>query len=187
MNKKDPFQPSINQTPQGFGQKAQNNSDELSKYKGFQSVGKLNSGDIREARNRSEKIKADILVCSTAEELKLVREDFGYLPEEIEWVWVNLLTKREKAQITQMTEQKQTELTLENKPNKQVKELKLEVELDFMTMVRQIKETLISLGHETYTQRKEVMGGIVGEVKNPNDYTDEQWLTIYEKVMKMKK
>ena len=187
MNKKDTFQPSINQTPQGFGQKAQNNSDELSKYKGFQSVGKLNSGDIREARNRSEKIKADILVCSTAEELKLVREDFGYLPEEIEWVWINLLTKREKAQITQMTEQKQTELTLENKPNKAIKELEIEEEIDFMTMVREIKETLISLGHETYTQRKEVMGGIVGEVKNPNDYTDEQWLTIYEKVMKMKK
>lgn len=180
MTKNDTFHPSINETQQGIEQKAQNNQDDLSKYKGFQSVGKLNSSDIREARNRSEKIKGDILACTNNDELKLVREEFGYLPQEIEWVWVHLLTKREKAQITQMTEQNQIELLLQN-------QVIIEDEIDFMDMMRKIKEVLISLGHETDPQRKQAMREITGLDKKLKDYTDEEWLMAYEKVMKMKK
>ena len=180
MNKKDTFHPSINETQQGIESKIQNNQDELSKYKGFQSVGKLNSSDIREARNRSEKIKADILACTNTEELKLVREDFGYLPQEIEWVWVTLLTKREKAQITQMTEQNQTELLLQNQEI-------IEEEIDFLDMVRKIKEVLIGLGHETDPQRKQALKEITGLDKKLKDYSDREWLMAYEKVMKMRK
>ena len=91
----------------------QNNQDDLSKYKGFQSVGKLNSCDIREARNRSEKIKNDILACINNEELKLVKEDFGYLIQEIDWVWKHLLSKEQKAQIKELTKREQTILALE--------------------------------------------------------------------------
>ena len=179
-SEKDPRHTRHHETQQGIEQKAQNNQDELSKYKGFQSVGKLNSSDIREARNRSEKIKADILACTNTEELKLVREEFGYLPQEIEWVWINLLTKREKAQITQMTEQNQLDLLLQNQEI-------IGDEIDFMDMMRKIKEVLISLDHETDPQRKQAMREITGLDKKLKDYTDEEWLMAYEKVMKMKK
>lgn len=89
------------------------NQDDLSKYKGFQKVGQLNSSDIREARNRSEKIKNDILACTNNEELQLVKTDFGYLPKEIKWVWTHLLSKQEQAQIEELTKREQQSLTLE--------------------------------------------------------------------------
>lgn len=106
----------------------QNNQDELSKYKEFQKVGKLNSCDTREARNRSEKIKNDILACTNNEELKLVREDFGYLPKEIDWVWKHLLTKEQKAQIIDLTKREQTTLSLEITQDNWVKETVKKVE-----------------------------------------------------------
>lgn len=84
----------------------------LSCYNSFQSIGKLNSCDIREARNRSEKIKDDILACTNNEELQLVREDFGYTADEIKWVWNNLLTKQQREQIKELTKRKQTQLML---------------------------------------------------------------------------
>lgn len=182
-NINDTQQPCITASQQPIEPKVQNNQDELSKYESFQKVGKLNSCDIREARNRSEKIKNDILASANNEELKLVREDFGYLPQEIEWVWTHLLSKQEKAQIKQMTEQNQTELTLESSNENSPK-------LDFMDIIRENAEILQycwGAKYATKKARKQWYTEFLGEDKPFNQYSDEQILKTYNYLQDFKK
>lgn len=122
QTKKSICHPVTNHTEQGIDEKMEAVKDDLSQYKGFQKVGRLNSCDIREARNRSNKIKNDILASTNNEELKLVREDFGYSPQEINWVWKYLLSKEEKAQIKELTKREQQQLNLENNQNNWVED-----------------------------------------------------------------
>jgi P4 family phage/plasmid primase-like protien len=151
----DRLHPSTIKTHKGLEGFSTAKKESLEKYKEFQSVGKLHSCDIREARNRSEKIKQDILVCTNQEELQLVREDFGYLPREIEWVFHNLLTHQQREQIKELTKRKQTELKLENekKTTRTNYSLNGETTLDFCTMISEMSRILKGLGHQSKESR----------------------------------
>ncbi|WP_342597679.1 AAA family ATPase [Cyanobacterium aponinum UTEX 3222] len=61
------------------------------------------------------------------------------------------------------------------------------IEIDFMAIAREIKQVLFSLGNDTKERRKQAMKEITGLDKNFVDYTDEELLTAYEKVKKLKK
>jgi P4 family phage/plasmid primase-like protien len=125
--------------------------NDLSCYKTFQSIAKVNSCDIREARNRSEKIKADILACTNKEELQLVREDFGYTALEIDWVWNNLLTDQQRKEITELTKREQQELNLENAVNIEEKNSDLDQQiLDLSEVINYDDSIINSLSYDFF-------------------------------------
>ncbi|RMD68580.1 MAG: hypothetical protein D6822_06715, partial [Cyanobacteria bacterium J149] len=61
------------------------------------------------------------------------------------------------------------------------------IEIDFLAMVREIKEILFSLGNDTEARRKEAMREITGLDKKLKDYTDEEWLEAYGKIKKLRR
>ncbi|WP_279327082.1 DNA primase family protein [Crocosphaera subtropica] len=79
---------------------AKNGSEVLSQVD-YSTFPHLTSNDLRAKEKRAISIKKRMLACSHRNHLVQLRENAGYSPNEIQWVWKHSLTSSQKKQIDQ--------------------------------------------------------------------------------------